>query len=301
MKIRIATRKSPLALFQAEYVANQIKQLDQKIEVELMPMSSEGDLTDKPLHQIGGKGLFIKTLESALLNNSADIAVHSLKDVPAKLDKNFKIISVFERAAASDILLTKKGTSFKSMPEGSIIGTSSPRRKAQIKILRPDLNTISVRGNIATRIKKLHDNHFDGLIIAKAAMERLNLSFENTYEFSYQEMLPAASQGFIAIECISSNNDLIKMLDSINSEKDMVLAEAERSFVAQLNGSCLSPIAIYCREESSHVLVSAKALSQNGDKQIFKEIISSHASINEDIRSLAKEFISKGADKLILS
>ena len=264
-------------------------------------MSSEGDLTDKPLHQIGGKGLFIKTLESALLNNSADIAVHSLKDVPAKLDKNFKIISVFERAAASDILLTKKGTSFKSMPEGSIIGTSSPRRKAQIKILRPDLNTISVRGNIATRIKKLHDNHFDGLIIAKAAMERLNLSFENTYEFSYQEMLPAASQGFIGIECISSNNDLIKMLGSITSEKDMVLAEAERSFVAQLNGSCLSPIAIYCREESSHVLVSAKALSQNGDKQIFKEIISSHASINEDIRSLAKEFISKGADKLILS
>ena len=116
MKIRIATRKSPLALFQAEYVANQIKQLDQKIEVELMPMSSEGDLTDKPLHQIGGKGLFIKTLESALLNNSADIAVHSLKDVPAKLDKNFKIITVFKRAAASDILLTKNGASFKSMP-----------------------------------------------------------------------------------------------------------------------------------------------------------------------------------------
>ena len=199
MKIRIATRKSPLALFQAEYVANQIKQLDRKIRVELIPMSSEGDLTDKPLHQIGGKGLFIKTLESALLNDSADIAVHSLKDVPAKLDKNFKIISIFERAAASDILLTKKGTSFKSMPKGSIIGTSSPRRKAQIKILRPDLSTISVRGNIATRINKLHENHFDGLIIAKAAMERLNLSFENTYEFSYEEMLPAASQGLSLI------------------------------------------------------------------------------------------------------
>ena len=301
MKIRIATRKSKLALFQAEYVANQIKQLDQKIEVELIPMSSEGDLTDKPLHQIGGKGLFIKTLESAILNNIADIAVHSLKDVPAKLDKNFKIISVFERAAASDILLTKKGTPFRSLSEGSVIGTSSPRRKAQIKILRPDLNTAPVRGNIATRIKKLYEDNFDGLIVAKAAMERLNLSLENSYEFTYHEMLPAASQGYIGVECIASNNDLIKTIALINSKHDMLLAEAERDFVAQLNGSCLSPIAIYCREESGQVLVSAKVLSQNGDKQISKEIISSYDLIDKDIKDLSNEFISKGADKLILS
>ena len=301
MKIRIATRKSKLALFQAEYVANKIKQQNQEIEVELIPMSSEGDLTDKPLHQIGGKGLFIKTLESALLENTADIAVHSLKDVPAKLDQSFKIISVFKRASASDILLTKDGASLKSMQKNSTIGTSSPRRRAQIKILRPDLYTCAVSGNIATRIKKLNEGDFDGLIVAKAAIERLNLSFVNSYELSYQEMLPSASQGYIGIECISSNENLIKVLNSINSKKDMVLAEAERNFVAQLNGSCLSPIAIYCREESGQILITAKVLSQNGDKQIFKEIISNFNTIDQDIKNLSREFISNGADKLMLS
>ena len=194
MKIRIATRQSELALFQANYVAEKLNQLE-GVATELIPLLSEGDQTDKPLHEIGGKGLFVNRLESALISGDADIAVHSLKDVPAVLDSNFEIASIFQRESACDILLSKEGWSLDTLPINSVIGTSSPRRKSQILNLRPDLNTIPVRGNIATRVKKLNDGAFDALIIAKAALNRLNLNFTNAYEFTLEEMLPAASQG----------------------------------------------------------------------------------------------------------
>jgi porphobilinogen deaminase len=160
---------------------------------------------------------------------------------------------------------------------------------------------IPVRGNIATRINKLKDGNFEGLIVAKAALERLEINLEDYYEFSLNEMLPSASQGYIGIECLSSNNEIIDILKSINSPNDMALANAERKFVSSLNGSCLSPIAIYCREYSDGVLVSAKVLSQNGDKQIIKEIKTSYELLNKDIDDLSEEFISKDAHKLILS
>ena len=300
MIIKIATRESELALFQANFVAKKINELDKKIQIELVPMKSVGDQTEQPLHEIGGKGLFISKLESSLRKGDCDIAVHSLKDVPAKLEKDFTIAAVFERESSSDMLLSKKGLSILDFPVGSVIGSSSPRRKAQIKYIRPDLEVIPVRGNIATRIKKLNDNLFDGLVVAKAAMNRLELNTDKCYEFTNKEMLPSASQGYVAVECLSSNTEIIKILNQINNSKAMSLANAERLFVSSLNGSCLSPISVLCCETLSGIQISARVLSQGGDEQIFREIKSSYENIHDDIILLADEFLSNDAHNMIL-
>ena len=300
MKIKIATRQSELALFQANYVMNKIQAQHAEVEVELVPMTSEGDQTEKPLHEIGGKGLFVTKLESALETGEADIAVHSLKDVPAKIDIQYSIAAIFEREDPSDVLLSRNGSSLTDFPSNASIGTSSPRRKAQILRARTDLNIIPVRGNISTRIRKLHEGHFDGLIVAKAALNRLNIELTNAYEFSMQEMLPAASQGFIGVECLKSNEEIMSIMNSINNSSQMALANAEREFVAHLNGSCLSPIAILCKEELYGINISAKVLSQNGQKEIYREIKSSYENLTQDIHSLAKDFISNDAHLIIL-
>lgn len=298
MKIKIATRQSELAMYQANFAANEIKKSIKDVEVELIPMTSEGDQTNKPLHEIGGKGLFISTLESALELNKVDIAVHSLKDVPASLDPKFKIINVFKRESPSDLLLSKDGKSFSDFLENATIGTSGPRRKAQINYLRPDIKTIPVRGNIATRINKLNEGYFDGLVVAKAAINRLGLQ-QNSYEFSIDEMLPAASQGHIAIECLSSNKEIIETLETIGDSKELILANAERSFVASMNGGCLSPIAILCQNFNDEIKVTGKVLSYKGDKLIYKKMNSSFKDIDKDIISFADEFILEGAKSLI--
>ena len=298
MKIKIATRQSELAMYQANFVANEIKKSIKDVEVELIPMTSEGDQTNKPLHEIGGKGLFISTLESALELNKVDIAVHSLKDVPANLDSKFKIINVFKRESPSDLLLSKDGKSFSDFLENATIGTSGPRRKAQINYLRPDIKTIPVRGNIATRINKLNEGYFDGLVVAKAAINRLGLQ-QNSYEFSIDEMLPAASQGHIATECLSSNKEIIETLESIGDSKELILANAERSFVASMDGGCLSPIAILCQNFNDEIKVTGKVLSYKGDKLIYKKMNSSFKDIDKDIISFADEFILEGAKSLI--
>ena len=298
MKIKIATRQSELAMYKANFVANEIKQSIKDVKVELIPMTSEEDQTNKPLHEIGGKGLFISTLESALESNKVDIAVHSLKDVPARLDPKFKIINVFKRESPSDLLLSKDGKSFSDFLENATIGTSGPRRKAQINYLRPDIKTIPVRGNIATRINKLNEGYFDGLVVAKAAINRLGLQ-QNSYEFSIDEMLPAASQGHIAIECLSSNKEIIETLESIGDSKELILANAERSFVASMDGGCLSPIAILCQNFNDEIKVTGKVLSYKGDKLIYKKMNSSFKDIDKDIISFADEFILEGAKSLI--
>jgi hydroxymethylbilane synthase len=298
MKIKIATRQSELAMYQANFVANEIKKSIKDVEVELIPMTSEGDQTNKPLHEIGGKGLFISTLESALESNKVDIAVHSLKDVPARLDSKFKITNVFKRESPSDLLLSKDGKSFSDFLENATIGTSGPRRKAQINYLRPDIKTIPVRGNIATRINKLNEGYFDGLVVAKAAINRLGLQ-QNSYEFSIDEMLPAASQGHIATECLSSNKEIIETLESIGDSKELILANAERSFVASMDGGCLSPIAILCQNFNDEIKVIGKVLSYKGDKLIYKKMNSSFKDIDKDIISFADEFILEGAKSLI--
>ena len=222
------------------------------------------------------------------------------KHIFKKIDMKYSIAAIFEREDPSDVLLSRDGSSLTDFSSNASIGTSSPRRKAQILRARTDLNIIPVRGNIATRIRKLHEGHFDGLIVAKAALNRLNIELTNAYEFSMQEMLPAASQGFIGVECLKSNKKIISIMNRINNSSEMALANAEREFVASLNGSCLSPIAIICKEEAHAINISAKVLSQNGQKEIYREIKSNHENLTKDIHSLAVDFISNDAHLIIL-
>lgn len=298
MKIRIGTRKSELALFQANFVKKKI--IDLGYDVEIVPIISEGDVTDGPLHEIGGKGLFVSTLEDALLRNKIDCAVHSLKDVPAKMNKDFTLAAVIERESYADILVKKNNILFNEMPKGSIIGTSSPRRAAQILSLNKNIDIQPIRGNIATRLDKLQNESFDAIVVADAALNRLNIKCEFYERFSLKEMVPAASQGYIGIQCLNKKDDVNKVVSSINSEIDMMLADAERSFVEALDGSCISPICILCEHKNNEVNIIAKVLSVDGQKEISHKTQTNLSNLNDEMEELIEMFKSKGAKSLIL-
>ena len=298
MKIRIGTRKSELALFQANFVKKKI--IDLGYDVEIVPIISEGDVTDGPLHEIGGKGLFVSTLEDALLRNKIDCAVHSLKDVPAKMNKDFTLAAVIERESYADILVKKNNILFNEMPKGSIIGTSSPRRAAQILSLNKNIDIQPIRGNIATRLDKLQNESFDAIVVADAALNRLNIKCEFSERFNLKEMVPAASQGYIGIQCLNKKNDVNKVVSSINSEIDMMLADAERSFVEALDGSCISPICILCEHKNNEVNIIAKVLSVDGQKEISHKTQTNLSNLNDEMEELIEMFKSKGAKSLIL-
>ena len=298
MKIRLGTRKSELALFQANYVCNKLSHLG--VDVEIIPIISEGDIRTGPLHEIGGKGLFVNKLEEALLKNEIDCAVHSLKDVPARISEKFVINAVMPRESYADILVKKDDVSLLNMPDGAKIGTSSPRRAAQILNINPNLRVEPIRGNIATRLSKLNAQDYDAIIVAEAALNRLEIVCEYSSKFKISEMLPSASQGYIGIQCLNNKSDLTKVIESINSKTDMILANAERSFVAQLDGSCTSPICILCTLVDEKVRIQAKVISLDGKRQIAKNSISSIADLDKNIVALADQFISEGARSIIL-
>ncbi len=195
MKIRIATRRSPLAMLQTNEFIERIKLSNPECICEIVEMESEGDLTDAPLHTIGGKGLFVSNLEAALVNDVADIAVHSLKDVPALIDPQFSIAATLPREDYGDALLLREGLTIDDLSKNLKIATSGPRRKSQLLSMNSKLNIVPIRGNIQTRINKINTDNLDGLIVAKAALNRLKIVHPNMYLFSEDQMLPAAAQG----------------------------------------------------------------------------------------------------------
>ena len=255
MKIRIATRTSPLALLQTNQVISLIESAEPSSVCEIIPIESEGDLTEAPLHLIGGKGFFVSKLEAALSNGDADIAVHSLKDVPAILDPKFSIAATLSREDPSDAILLKDGITFNDLGKNSRIGTSGPRRKSQMLAMHPDLDIIPVRGNIQTRINKIVSENLDGLIVAKAALNRLKIHYPNMHIFSENQMLPAAAQGAIGIEVHVSQiqSGILEMLNMINCQKTFTATKIERDIVAALEGSCLSPISALVTAQDSRL------------------------------------------------
>jgi hydroxymethylbilane synthase len=205
MKIRIATRKSALALWQANHVADALRAFDDIEAVELVPLSTRGDeILDRSLQKIGGKGLFIKELEVAMQRGDADIAVHSMKDVPAEMPDGFCIAALLERASHADALVTTTGRQFDELPQNALVGSSSLRRQAQLRMMRPDLRVEPLRGNVNTRLSKLDSGDYDAIILAAAGLERLGLGDRITQQFEPSEMLPAAAQGVVGIECLST-------------------------------------------------------------------------------------------------
>ena len=301
MKIRIATRLSPLAMLQTNEVIKKIQFNNPECICEIIKIESEGDLTNAPLHLIGGKGLFVSKLEIALKNGIADIAVHSLKDVPAALDSKFSIAATLPREDPGDALLLRQGLTKTDLTRNLKIATSGPRRKSQLLAINPKLNIVPIRGNIQTRINKINTDDLDGLIVAKAALNRLKISHPNKYLFSEEEMLPAAAQGAIGIE-VSTNevsSEIDSLLKLLNDELTHQATEIERMVVASLEGNCLSPISALCKIHDQDAELKVRVSNQDGT-EVYNEMtrfkLENKTSaldgfINTLIRNGAKEII----------
>ena len=301
MKIRIATRRSPLAMLQTNEFIERIKLSNPECICEIVEMESEGDLTDAPLHTIGGKGLFVSNLEAALVNDVADIAVHSLKDVPALIDPQFSIAATLPREDYGDALLLREGLTIDDLSKNLKIATSGPRRKSQLLSMNSKLNIVPIRGNIQTRINKINTDNLDGLIVAKAALNRLKIVHPNMYLFSEDQMLPAAAQGAIGIEIntIELESQLGNLLKLLNDESTYQATQIERMVVASLEGNCLSPISALCKIDAQNAELQVRVSNQDGSK-VYNEVVKFELDNKiEALQNLTKTLIKNGAKEII--
>lgn len=244
--LRLATRKSALALWQTEHVANRLRVLHPGLEVELLPMSTRGDrIVDRPLADVGGKGLFLKELEVAMLEGRADAAVHSLKDVPMQLDGPFALAAVLERADPFDALVSPRYRCLAELPPGARVGTSSLRRQAQLRAARPDLDLADLRGNLQTRLGRLDAGEYAAIVLACAGLERLGLSARIGQRLEAPEFVPAVAQGALAVECRDGDARVQALLAPLEHPPTRACVEAERAMNARLGGSCHAAVAGY--------------------------------------------------------
>jgi hydroxymethylbilane synthase len=245
--VRIATRKSALALWQAEHVAALLRARFPGLAVSLVPMTTRGDeVLDRPLSSIGGKGVFLKELEVAMLEGRADLAVHSLKDVPVHLEPGFVLPAILPRADAADAFVSNHAATLAELPSGARVGTSSLRRQAQLRALRPDLMPLDLRGNVGTRLDKLDAGHYDAILLACAGLERLGLAARIRSRLAAPHWLPAPGQAAIAIEACTDNAPALELLQQLNDEDTRLTVGAERAMNRALGGSCTVPIGAWC-------------------------------------------------------
>lgn len=263
--IRIATRESRLALWQAEHVAALLCRHHPGLTVELVPMTTKGDqILDTTLAKIGGKGLFIKELETAMLEGRADIAVHSMKDVPAQMPDGFEILAVLEREDPRDALVSAEFMDIAAIPAGRIVGTSSLRRQAQLQHARPDLEVEPVRGNVETRLRKLDHGHFAAILLAAAGLKRLGLEQRIAGFLPYEVSLPAVGQGAVGIECLAGNDAIAELLAPLEHPDTRRCVDAERAFAAGLGASCESPVAGFAEIEAGEIHLRGLVATRDG-------------------------------------
>jgi hydroxymethylbilane synthase len=300
MIIRIATRKSALALWQANHVADRLSLFPEVESVELVPMSTRGDeILDRSLQKIGGKGLFIKELEVAMQRGEADIAVHSMKDVPAEMPEGFCLAAILERANDADALVSPDGRQFEDLPEGALIGSSSLRRQAQLRMMRPDLRIEPLRGNVNTRLAKLEAGEFDAIILAAAGLERLGLEQHISQQFTPEQMLPAAAQGVLGLECLSSNHELRTLLGRMNHAETVKTTLAERVVARDLGASCQSPVAAHAVMAGDTLKVTALVAMPDGSAFI-RETVTGNPNDPEAVGSeLAQKLVERGAHAML--
>ena len=263
-KIRIGTRASRLALWQAQFVAEELKKFFPALEIELVKVHTTGDkILDAPLAKIGGKGLFTKELEVKMASGEIDLAVHSLKDVPNELPAGFKIAAITRRAQPFDAFVSNKFSSFDALEKNSVVGTSSLRRAAQILSLRPDLQIKNLRGNVETRLKKLDAGEFDAIILAAAGLERLGYSSRIAELLT--EIIPAAGQGALAIET-RDDEKILRLVKILNDEETFLAAQVEREFLREIGGSCQIPAGVFATIDGDKINVRALIASTDGKK-----------------------------------
>lgn len=298
--VRIATRKSRLALWQAEHVATLLRRCHAGLQVDLVPMSTQGDrIQDRSLAAIGGKGLFIKELEVALEENRADVAVHSMKDVPAVLPAGLVIAAVLARADPRDALLAVHADRLEDLPPGARVGTSSLRRRAQLLSARPDLKIEALRGNVDTRVGRLDRGEMDAIVLACAGLIRLGWESRITARLDPSICLPAVAQGIIGVEC--RDDDLItrSLLRPLNDAATHTAMEAERAFAGRLGGSCQSPIAAYATIDHEGLRLEGLVAEPDGSRLLRESITGSAENPRSLGEQLADRVMIAGADALL--
>ncbi len=299
MKIRLGTRGSALALWQAEKVSDEIKKINPGCEVEIIKIKTEGDrILDRSLAAVGGKGLFVKDIEQALLDGGIDIAVHSLKDVPAEFPEGLGLTAYLEREDPRDALISSNGETLEGLPEGAVLGTSSLRRKVQILNKRPDLEIKDIRGNVQTRMKKVEDGEYHATILAVAGMKRLGIIDRASERIPESVCLPAVGQAIVAVESRLTDDRINAILSGIGCLVSEKAAVAERTFLKVLEGGCHAPIA-------AHAVVSADGIYFRGfvsdpeGRKILQGELRKNVSPIEIGQELAEAFLSKGAKEIL--
>lgn len=295
-KITIGTRSSKLALWQAEYIADCLHRQYPDLTVELMHITTKGDkILDVPLAKIGGKGLFTKELETAMLEGKIDLAVHSLKDMPTTLPEGLALTAITKRFDCGDALVSPMYKTLENLPQGAKVGTSSLRRRAQLLHARPDLDIRSLRGNVNTRLRKLDEEHFDAIVLAVAGLKRLGFGDKITQVISPQICLPAVGQGALAIETRAADSEIRQMLAFLHDDKTSDAAVAERAFLANVEGGCQVPVGVYAQVDKNNNLTVEAVIGSIDGKTLIRDSLSGKRKDADKLgRNLAETILQNG-------
>ena len=296
----IGTRGSKLALWQAEHIAGRIRARYPEIEVTLKKIVTTGDkILDVPLAKIGGKGLFTKELENAMLSGEIDLAVHSLKDMPTELPEGLILAAITTRADASDAFVSLRYKSLDALPQGAKVGTSSLRRRAQILKYRPDLQTIDLRGNLDTRIKKLENQEMDAIILATAGLKRLGLEQYITQILPIEICLPAVGQGALAIETRQADAEVLSVLEFLNDSETIAAVTAERAYLREVQGGCQVPVGVHGEVNGDQLLLEATILKIDGTREVRERICGCCSEAEELGIKLAQKMLAAGGKEIL--
>ena len=298
--LKIATRQSPLALWQAEFIRSSLEARYADLKVELVTFVTQGDkILDTPLAKIGGKGLFVKELEAALLDGRADLAVHSMKDVPMALPEGLSLAVICEREDPFDAFVSNSYAHFDDLPQGAKVGTSSLRRKCQILKQRPDLDIIDLRGNVGTRLSKLDAGLYDAIILASAGLKRLGLAERIRHTLPASVSLPAVGQGALGLECRANDQQVLDLIQPLLHAETSACVRAERAFNAYLEGGCQVPIAGYATLNDEQIHIEGRVGSVDGASLLIAELSGSVADAEQLGETLAKRLLDLGAGELL--
>ena len=301
-KVVIATRGSQLALWQAEHIKSRLMAQHEGLEVELLILKTKGDIIlDVPLAKVGGKGLFVKEIEEALLAGTADLAVHSMKDVPMVLPEGLTLGAVPEREICTDLFLSEKYASLEELPQGAKLGTSSLRRQSQSLALRPDLEVAMLRGNVETRLRKMKEGQYDAIILARAGVKRLGLGATLQQDLTPPSFLPAVGQGALGIEIRDDRPEMRELVAFLDHMPTRLCVTAERAFLRRLDGGCQVPIAAHAVLDGEELVLEALVADPLG-KVVFRDTVRCAATLEEADaagQKLAEKLLADGADKIL--
>jgi len=298
--LRIATRKSPLALWQANFVKHALEAVHPDLRVELIPLSTKGDrILDTPLAKVGGKGLFVKELEVAMLEDKADIAVHSMKDVPMELPDGLCLAVIAERGDPRDAFVSNQYAELEALPQGAIVGTSSLRRQCQLKALRPDLQIKDLRGNVNSRLAKLDAGQYDAIILAAAGLLRLKMASRVTAFLPPETILPASGQGAVGIECRADDLITQELIAVLNDNDTWIRVSAERAMNSHLQGGCQVPIGAFAEINGQQLNVRGLVGSLDGSQMLTDKVQGSIEDAEALGVELAEKLLSAGADEIL--